>query len=438
MQCVDGLRRVCTLAILLGFTVVLGTSAVSQTEAVIHTFTGGSDGQAPFPGVIFDSAGNLYGTTLDGGSAGCEGGGCGTVFELSPSTSGNWEEAILFRFTGTKTGGGPVGNLLLGADGNIFGADLVGGSDGGCSSSGITGCGLVFELSSTSDGWQESFPVVFDSSRFGEFPYSGVVADSAGNLYGTTEIGGIVGDCNDGCGTVFRLTPNGPGTWEQTILHTFTGGKDGGNSESPLIFDAAGNLYGTAGVVFEISPTAGGGWKESVLYTFSPGADGDGSFTGLVFDAAGNLYGTTPSGGDLSGCDGYGCGVVFRLSLAPTGGWKETVLYRFTGKGDGSLPDSAVTIDAAGNLYGTTYEGGLQGKSPCNNHGCGVVYKLSQRPGTWKETVLHQFTGGADGAIPSGPVTLDAAGNLYGATQNGGNTSECGGFGCGVVFEITP
>jgi uncharacterized repeat protein (TIGR03803 family) len=428
-------RAVTTFAI-----VSLGlASAAAQTETVLHTFTGGSDGETPFSGVTFDSAGNMFGTTLDGGSAGCGGYGCGTVFELSPTASGDWQESILFRFTGSKTGGASTGTLVLDNDGNIFGADLLGGSDGECSSgsNGLTGCGLIFKLSPSSGGWEESVLAVFDSSRAGELPYSGVVADSAGNLYGTTELGGITG-CLSGCGTVFRLSPTLAGAWEETILHTFTGGADGGGSESPLIFDAAGNLYGTAGVVFELSPTANGGWKETVLYTFSAGADGDGSFTGLTFDAAGNLYGTTPGGGDLSGCDGYGCGVVFKLSPRPTGGWKETVLYQFSGKGDGSLPDSAVAIDAAGNLYGTTYEGGLEGQFSCYNHGCGVVYKLSPRPGGWKETLLHQFTGGADGAIPAGPVTLDAFGNLYGETENGGDLSQCSGFGCGVVFEIIP
>src|SRR5258708_2472304 len=324
----------------------------AQTETVLHTFTGGSDGELPFSGVTLDSAGNLYGTTWDGGSAGCGGYGCGTVFELSPTTSGNWQETILFRFTGSQTGGLPVGNLVIDGNGNIFGADLLGGSDAECSSDsgGLTGCGLVFELSPTSVGLQESLPALFDSSPAGELPYGGVVPDSLGNLYGTTWQGGILTACVNGCGTVFRLSPTGSGAWEETILHTFTGGNDGGGSQSSLIFDAAGNLYGTAGVVFKLSNTASGGWKETVLYTFSGGADGSGSFTSLVLDAAGNLYGTTPSGGNLSGCNGYGCGVVFKLFPTRTGGWKHTVLYKFRGKGAGSFPHSPPPRDPPGQL----------------------------------------------------------------------------------------
>jgi uncharacterized repeat protein (TIGR03803 family) len=264
----------------------------------------------------------------------------------------------------------------------------------------------------------------FDNAD-GATPYAGLIRDTAGNLYGTTTYGGATSTCSppSGCGVVFKLSPTGT----ETVLHTFTGGADGGYPSAGLIQDAAGNLYGTTGgggatstcnapygcgVVFKLSPTG----AETVLHSFD-GADGAGPVAGLVRDAAGNLYGTTVSGG------ASGNGVVFKLS--PTGA--ETVLHSFTGA-DGANPYASLVRDTTGNLYGTTYDGGA--------HGGGVVFKLSP---TGTETVLHSFTGGADGSLPYAGLLREAAGNLYGTTAFGGTESgACAGGGCGVVFKLSP
>ena len=264
----------------------------------------------------------------------------------------------------------------------------------------------------------------------GGFPSASLVRDTAGNLYGTTDTRGTYGN-----GVVFRLGTSG----RETVLHSFTGGKDGADPEAGLVRDVAGNLYGTTrtggaygyGVVFKLDTTG----KETVLHSFTGGADGaNPNFgdPGLLRDVAGNLYGTTGAGGDLA-CRfvsaalaslGFpGCGVVFKLDT--TG--KETVLHRFTGGADGADPATGLVRDTAGNLYGNTFGGG---DLACGGgSGCGVVFKLDT---TGKETVLHKFTGGKDGANPAGRLVRDSAGSLYGTTQSGG------AFHNGVVFKLTP
>jgi uncharacterized repeat protein (TIGR03803 family) len=423
-------------------------NSIAQSVTVLHAFTGGSDGVAPLSGVVFDSLGNLYGTTFSGGSTtACGGDGCGAVYELTPAVGGIWQETILFSFANSGSGGAPTGNLLLDGNGNIFGTDVLGGTNIECSDNtgGLFGCGLVFELSPSSAGWQESIPFVLNSARMGEVPEGGVTADTAGNLYGVTSLGGNLSDCGGvGCGTVFRLSPTVSGGWQPSLLHTFMGGKDGSAPrDSSLALDASGNVYGTTvsggnaacscGVVFELSPLAGGGWKETVIHAFS-GLDGANPTAGLTFDAAGNLFGTTLGGGNLSLCNGFGCGVAFELSPKATGGWGEIVLHQFGSGNDGSTPQSSLSIDETGNLYGTTSGGGVKGVH-CSQ-GCGIVYKLSLTSGGWKEAVLHRFTGGTDGAMPVAQVTLDAAGNIFGTTESGGNLADCNSNGCGVVFEI--
>lgn len=224
-------------------------SAMAQTEMVLHAFTGGSDGAGPFSGVVFDSAGNLHGTTAAGGSTtACGGFGCGALYELSPTAGGGWQEAIQFHFTNSKSGGEPAGNLFFDTQGNIFGANLLGGTNvDDCSGGdgGLFGCGLVFELSPDSGGYQESVPLALNSATMGEFPFGGVTGDAAGNLYGTTWEGGNLDDCEGyGCGIVFELSPTESG-WQKKTLHTFTGGADGSGPRSSLILDSAGNVYGT-------------------------------------------------------------------------------------------------------------------------------------------------------------------------------------------------
>jgi len=264
----------------------------------------------------------------------------------------------------------------------------------------------------------------------GAFPYAGVIRDAEGNLYGTSFGGGA-----HKYGTVFKLSNPG----KETLLYSFTGGADGGGPEGGVIRDAEGNFYGTTsyggdlscpstpvgsgcGVVFKLSTTG----KETVLYTFKGGTDGAEPQAGVIRDAKGNLYGTASYGGDLSECQGSGCGVVFKVSA--TG--KQTVLYSFTGGSDGGSPVQGLIRDGNGNLYGTTYAGG---NMSCQ-YGCGVVFRLSK---TGKETVLYSFTGGTDGAKPWSGVIRDAAGNLYGTTGRGGDLAGCSGSGCGTVFRLS-
>jgi uncharacterized repeat protein (TIGR03803 family) len=254
-----------------------------------------------------------------------------------------------------------------------------------------------------------------------------LVSDAAGNLYGTTFNGGFVsntafcGTTSEGCGVVFKLAPNPDGTWTEHVLHTFKGGSttDGGFPLAGVILDAAGNLYGTnTGVVFKLTPNPDGTWTEHVLHSFT-GGDGANPGAGVIFDAAGNLYGTTTYGG-LSNV-----GVVFKLTHKSDGTWTEHVLYSFTGGGDGAYPWAGVILDATGNLYGTTYYGGVGNFGQGN----GVVFELTRSAsGGWSERVLHAFLG--YGANPYAGLLRGASGNLYG-TASGGTSG-------GLVFEIKP
>ena len=294
------------------------------------------------------------------------------------------------------------------------------------------GCGVAFRLDATGN---ETVLHKFTGSPDGYSPEALLVEDSAGNLYGTTINGGT-----GGAGTVFKLNTAG----EKTILYNFTGGSDGCSPGPGVILDSAGNLYGVTsgggpggcdsyGVVFKVD-TAG---NETVLHTFG-GGDGAGPDSVLLFDSQGNLYGTTASGGSSDVCDyDVGCGTIFELS-PQSGSWTETVLYNFcsrSGCADGQAPlRGPLVMDSAANLYGTTYWGG--NSRNCNGEGCGVVFKLDT---SGNETVLHNFTGGADGASPMGGLTAGPAGSLYGAAQQGGDQCKAGnGQGCGTVFKITP
>jgi uncharacterized repeat protein (TIGR03803 family) len=270
----------------------------------------------------------------------------------------------------------------------------------------------------------------FKGATDGANPNFNLIFDAAGNLYGTTPGGGAHGG-----GTVFKLKPDSDGSWTENVLYSFC--SNCGDAEYPvggLVFDAMGNLYGTtgsqSGTVFKLAPNADGSWTESVLHSFLGGSDGQFPSAGLIFDAGGNLYGTTFYGGDLN-CDSIGCGTVFKLAPNADGSWTESVLYRFTG-GDGMGPNGGLIFDAAGNLYGTTAGGGTFGR--------GVVFKLaSQSDRSWTESVLLSFNG-ANGAFPyTAGLIFDTAGNLYGTTRLGGSR-KClsSGAGCGVVFKLTP
>jgi uncharacterized repeat protein (TIGR03803 family) len=271
------------------------------TDLLLHSFATNPDGQEPWAGVIFDAAGNLYGTTLAGGV------GAGTVFRLTPIWGGNWTERPLYTFDvhGDPDGQQLWAGLIFDASSNLYGTTSQGGGD--------LSVGTVFELTPNSDGsWAEIQLYSFGNSPDGANPVSGVIFDGSGNLYGTTSAGGTYG-----FGTVFELTPNGGGGWTETILHRFGNGTDAAQPlYGSLIFDAAGNLYGTTraggtystGTVFELTPNGSGSWTETVLYSFGNGTDGSSPFGSLTFDAVGNLYGTTEVGGT------YDLGTVFELT----------------------------------------------------------------------------------------------------------------------------
>ena len=428
-------------------------TGAGQTELILHSFSNnGSDGSHPFAGLIFDAAGNLYGTTEGGGPYG----NYGTVFELTPTGGGGWTEQVLYSFNLLPGGGAyPTAGLIFDGAGNLYGT-----TSGGGSSHCYNGCGTVFELSSVAGGgWMETMLYSFCPQGGvcpdGDTPNAGLIFDAAGNLYGTTQGGGTYGS-----GTVFELSPAGGGNWTETVLHSFNrDGTDGFQPFGGVIFDAAGNLYGTTpyggtttdtsdgGTAFELSPTAGGTWIEQVLHNFGNGADGAYSYSGLIFDAAGNLYGTTYGGGSYSSCSYYGhgdvgCGTVFELSPTAGGGWTEQVLHNFDNGVGGFAPWAGVIFDAAGNLYGTAVRGGSSGSWNCVFAGCGTIFELTPTAGgNWTEQLLHNFGNGTDGYSPTGGVITDAAGNLYGTTQSGGTYGWEGGtygFAGGTVFELTP
>ena len=413
-----------------------GTRAAAQKERVLYSFDGDSIYAPAHPtaSLISDAAGNFYGTTLDGGAS-CAG-ACGTAFELSPQPSGGWKQIVLHSFQNDGQQGGyyPRAGLVSDPAGNLYGAAYLGGN----TSCDIFGSGTVFELLPTvGGGWKEKVLHSFDSTgdcTDGSGPYGGLNLDAAGNLYGTTSAGGV-----DNYGTVFELSPSAGGSWTETVLHSFNG-YDGQAPYASLIFDPAGNLYGTTtlggnlfyGTVFELSPASGGRWTEKVLHSFDTGSGGYQPQAGVILDAAGNLYGTTTYGG-IGTCTNL-CGTVFELSPTASGGWTKKTLHHFTNNGkDGYAPGAGLTFDHAGNLYGTTEDGGNGTSSACSP-GCGTVFELTPAAGGgWAEKVLHNFGQYKnDGQFPEAGVVFDTAGNLYGTTNAGGAILG------GTVFQIAP
>jgi len=313
----------------------------------------------------------------------------------------------------------PYASVVFDASGNLYGTTFHGGA---------YHYGTVYELSpQPGGGWTEKVLHSFDvNPTDGRNPFSVIVLDTSGNLYGTTALGGAYGG-----GTVFELMRTAGGNWTEKILHSFQkNGQDGVYPQSGLIFDASGNLYGTTprggsygwGTVFELSPGTGGSWSETILYQFdNQGADAYLPFAALIFDASGNLYGTTEGGG------AYNAGTVFELSPASGGAWNEQILYSFnTSDSAGYTPLAGVIFDAKGNLYGTTSAGGA--------YLGGTAFELTPAAGTWSLNVLASLANNT--LPPRGPSTyaglvFDAAGNLYGATAYGGNF-----YAEGSVFEL--
>jgi uncharacterized repeat protein (TIGR03803 family) len=421
--------RIAISAAIFVFPTVSLTFAVS--EEVLYSFgSNTTDGYYPYAGLALGPSGQLYGTTFDGGNGSSA---LGTVFELTRGAQGDWTEKILYNFCSAQNcedGANPQGSLLVDSKGNLYGTTASGGANG---------FGALFRLSyhGADNSWTEtvlhSFNFTNDGTE-GYYPLSGVIMDASGNLYGTTQWGGTYNS-----GTVYRLKPAGE-TWIETLLYSFNDNdQDGYEPYAPLIFDGAGNLYGTTysggtsgkgcggsgcGTVFELTPV-GKGWKESVLFSFKDNLkDGFKPWGGVVFDKAGNLYGTTSGGGPAFG---GGAGTVFQLS--PNGNhWTENVIHYFKENNiDGYSSVAGLAIDAKGALYGTTFYGG--------KYNDGIIFRVRQVKGTWVETVLHTFDWSLtvkDGTLPSSPLVLDESGNLYGTTQDGGNYNQ------GAVFELTP
>jgi uncharacterized repeat protein (TIGR03803 family) len=352
------------LLVMIALALVVAPSAWAQNHyETLHRFKPGNGGYDPRGGLIFDAAGNLYGATLYGGVA-CDG-YCGVVFRLTPQTDGTWKEDVLYSF-GSQSGDGqgPAGSLIFDANGNLYGTTYYGGT---------SGAGTIFKLAPNSNGtWTESVLYTFCSlsnCTDGDEPFSPLIFDGSGNLYGTTGWGGGSSHCNDGCGVVFELTPNSGGGWTESTPYSFcplNKCRDGSNPRAGVIFDQTGNLYGTTfyggdpacngegvgcGVAFELMPSKNGSWTEQVLHLFRGGNGAEPN--GLTFGPAGSLYGSTLWGGDLSGCFS-GCGVIFELAPNSNGGWKETVLHTFFDHPGAGPVGGSVIFDSKGNLYGVS------------------------------------------------------------------------------------
>ena len=371
----------------------------------------------------------------------------------SPATA-KWKEQVLYSFQGGTDGATPAGGVVFDKQGNLYGATQQGG---GSNCSPMAACGTVYQLAPPAkqgDPWTETVLHVFQGKQYndGEFPSGGVIADAAGNIYGTTAYGGT-GDCvllgiKGGCGTVFELSPpqTKGGKWPYAILYSFATAKQGYVPWGDLVFDSAGNLYGATyfgggkgttcdafykycGAIYELSPpqTKGGKWTEQILHSFAGGADGANPNGGLVLDREGSIYGTTYIGGyNCPHNSGQGCGTVFKLG-PPTvkgGGWTEKQLHVFKNGDDGAQPSAGVILDTTGSLYGGA-EGGTEGG--------GIVFRLTKSSRSpWQETILYSFSSNSYGYAPA--ISLfGETGDIYGTTNVGPGESLAGS-----VFRLKP
>ena len=404
-----------TIVLLMVFLCTVGLPAHAQTFSVLHSFMDENDGAIPESGVTIDQFGNLYGTTGSGGNS-CQ---CGVVYKMA-QRNGSWILTPLYLFGGGNDGAGPSARVVFGPDGKLYGTTQSGREWGTVFSlvAPATVCKTVFCL------WTETRLYSF-SQDDGAYPNNGdLVFDRSGNIYGVTNQGGP-GDCSEfGCGAVYKLSQSN-GQWSESALYLFQ--TDTGNLPwSGVFLDSSGNAYGTTpgggpnntGTVYQLTP-AGDTWSEMDIYDFPNPSSGSVPEGGLIADSSGNLYGTTIGSSE-------GAAVVFELT--PSGGsWNYQVVY--------SSPNFAgswanLSMDGAGNLYGTTYQGGA--------HESGTVFKLTHTSNGWSYSSLHDFTGGTDGKNPLSNVTMDASGNLYGTAESGGTPSQSCPQGCGVVWKITP
>ena len=390
---------------------MLANQAGASNVRVVYSF-GGGDGEYFDTELVMDKSGNLYGTSVQGGNF-----QSGNVFQLKPTRNG-WTLTVLYSFTGGLDGGQPYKGVTLDSRGNLYGTTVTGGT-GGCEG----GCGVVYKLTHAHGSWSQSVIYSFTGGSDGSGPGSPVVFDKQGNLFGATPVGGA-----NGLGTIYQLKPKKDGTWKLAVVHTFTGGNDGaGGSAGRLLFDIVGNIYGVAtsggahgsGTAFELSSVQHGKWKLKTLYAFKGQPDAGFPYGGLIFDSAGNLYGTTYYDGKND------IGAIYELSQVG-GKWKERVLHSFAGGSDGKQSISTMVSDGAGNLYGTTIEGG----SGCD---CGTIFKLAAgAKGTGKYSVVYRFKGAPDGSYLYAGMVPDATGSFYGITLQGGSAN------IGAIFKFIP
>ncbi|MFZ0685330.1 MAG: choice-of-anchor tandem repeat GloVer-containing protein [Terriglobales bacterium] len=424
-------RRSCLLFArffaILNLVIALATgSAMATTTKIVYTFQGGDDGGWPWAPLLLDEkTGTLYGTTEVGGNKLCVNStdfGCGTVFSLTPSPNG-WAETVLHRFQGGSDGANPRSPLVPRPDGYLYSITTTGG---GYQQYGV---GTAFRIQPYTA--EEEVLFSFGAYDGGWYPQGKIAFDSSGNLYGLTVNAG-----EEASGVAFELIPSPSGEWAEKVLYSNVGTPYAG-----VVLDSRGNVYGTGGAsgvvnegsVFELSPEPSG-WQFTNIYSFQVacGRDCGGAQPGdLAITKSGHLFGFAGDAG-IPVCSSRGCGTVFELtSIAGT--WQANTLYQFQNAVDGWGPGyGAPTFDSAGNMYGTTEAGG--------KYGFGTVFKLSHGKGGWTKTTLYDFPGGAGGSEPLGGVVVDKHGNLYGATYYGGKTGgrTCKKRGCGIVFEITP
>jgi len=430
-----------TLLLLASLVLAVSTLAAGQNEEVLYAFHGGSDGNEPQASLVADKAGNLYGTTVIGGDGPNCSAGCGIVFKLSPSASPGvpWVETLLHSFQGGADGAYPSAPLIFDRAGNLYGTTSQGGN-GNCNDVNMAGCGTVFELSPPAIGGSWTYNLLYNfqgvPSGFGNGDAAdpnGMVFGKDGNLYGFGLSGGHCSTSETGTDctrAAFKLKKSG-GSWSETVIYRFPG------AYSPYgarFFGADGNLYGDGpgglygfGAVFRLEPPKNGaGWTESGVYDFQGNGDGAFPLFGIGFDPAGNLYGASLG-------TGFGYSNVFEVSPTPSGEWTESVLYNFVKLPQGYDPTVSPILGKDGSLYGTTEGGGLK---------WGTVYELappSVHGGAWAESVLYSFAPGNDGFVPQSGLIFDRGGALYGTTSAGGDTT-CGvnGNGCGTVFRVLP
>jgi uncharacterized protein YceK len=364
----------------------------------------------------------------------------------------------LHVFTGGADGAAPDAPLIAGPDGTLYGTTSAGGGGPCINALDVPGCGTVFALTPPANGgtdWTETILYSFINTADGYSPVAGLVSDSAGNLYGTTEVGGngTGPDCGvDACGTVFRLTPPAKGqtVWTKTTIYEFQDGADGAQPAARLVMDPTGALLGTTilggpdancscGTVFRLTAPKGGtvgrtgAWTETTLHAFERLKDGTNPENALLAGPNGSYFGVTSlGGGDDFDCLSVGCGTVFAL-LPPAGGqhsWHEHVIHRFRRNRDGAFPLGDLIADSAGDLFGTTSSGG---GAPING---GTVFMLSppQNGATqWSETVLHAFGFGHDANVPEAGVIFGQGGALLGTTFQGGTAHSLG-----AIFSLVP